>query len=464
MAKGGWFILKKIFEKIEKNIDAIVKRKSKVDNELWNSFIQEHPTDIAIFISSLTKKNFATLFSCLPENLRLEVFDELSPFKKAHTLSLLSKEEVAFILKNSTIDDLSNTLDLLSDDDLKKYLELLQIEDREKVLSLLKFSSDSAAGIMNTQVVSLTQDLTVEKSLALFRRLKPQKEFHQQIFITDNEYKLVGYINLEDLVLSDFDQSIKSLMKKNRFIAKATQEKSSIANEARKYHLSSIPVVGEDNFFLGAISSLKIMHILEEEISDDVYKMSALAPIKSRTYFEISFFRLVYERSYILIILLLAQSFSTLLLEHFEGMLAGFLFYFVTMLTSTGGNASSQTSAIAIQGLASGEINRNNISRFIKRECLMALTIAFAVGITSFIRAYYFASQQSFSGSFIVGITIFVIVLVATLLGFLFPIALRRINIDPAFSAGPFLTTLMDILGLIIYCYIGKLIFSYFPI
>jgi magnesium transporter len=180
-----------------------------------------------------------------------------------------------------------------------------------------------------------------------------------------------------------------------------------------------------------------------------------MTPIKY-PYFETPFFKILWQRSYILIFLLAAQSLSSIIIKRYEQTLAGFLMYFITMLISTGGNSSSQTSALVIQGMAAGEITPDNFGRFLKRECRMALLIAFILGLFSFARVYL--TYSNLIGALAVSTSLSIIVLVSVLLGSGIPIILKKINIDPAYAAGPFLATIMDICGLLIYCYISKLI------
>ncbi len=147
-----------------------------------------------------------------------------------------------------------------------------------------------------------------------------------------------------------------------------------------------------------------------------------------------------------------------MIIKSYEATLEGFFIFFITMLTSTGGNTSSQTSALVIQGMASGEITESNTSRFLLRELRMAAMLALILGIFSFLRVYLTYGQLL--KSFAVSASLFVIVLVSVILGSGIPIGLKRLNIDPAFAAGPFLATIMDIAGLLIYCYICKLLLS----
>jgi len=189
--------------------------------------------------------------------------------------------------------------------------------------------------------------------------------------------------------------------------------------------------------------------VLVEEASEDVQKMAAMAPMK-RPYFETPFFQSLYERSYILVLLLLAGSVSTTIMRMYEATLTEMLLFFVPMLTSVGGNTSNQTSAVAICGMASGEFDQATLKQFLRREFFMASFLSIILGLTAFVRVYITSGIAW--DSIVVSLTLSVIVLVSVMLGSAMPFMLQRFNIDPAFSAGPFLATIMDILGIFIYC------------
>jgi magnesium transporter len=370
-----------------------------------------------------------------------------------YSLSFLTDTERTDILHDLYTDELTDLFDLLSDEELKKYLSLLHKSDREKVLSLLKFDPESAGGIMDTDVLTLIEDFTVEKSVKLLQRLQPRLEIHREIYVTDRTNHLVGHIHLEDLVLRHPQARIESFLKKNELIASAYEDREEVVKKMVHYDLTTVPVVGDNDYFLGVIPSSTLVDVIEQEAGEDVYRISALTPIK-QTYFETPFFKLMYQRSYILITLLIVESFSSTILKAYEVTLCGFLMYFIPMLVSTGGNTSSQTSALVIQGLATGEIYESNMKKFLWREFFMAAALALILGIAAFGRVY-FSLGKAFE-SFAVSLSLSLIVLVSVLLGSFFPLILKRLNIDPAFSAGPFLATLMDILGILIYCFISK--------
>jgi len=447
---------KKILNQIREHLEEVIKQESPLGKSLWKELLTLHPADIAGLLSDCSREAFQQLFLSLPAKLQLELFEELSEPSQIYALSLMSEEDKVKALNLLPAEQLTDLFDRFSDEDLKKYLELLHKKARERVLSLLKFHPESAGGIMDAEVLTLRKDFTIAKSISILQRLGLNYDIYQRIYITDKEHHLVGFIRLEDLVLKPPQTLISSFMQKNELVINADEDREAVAKKMVHYGLTVAPVVDKRNHLLGVIPGDTVMDVIVEEASEDVQKMSALAPLKY-PYFETSFWRILFERSYILVALLLAQSISTTIQEMNEQMLklTG-LFVFLTMLISTGGNASSQTSAVVIQGMASGEIRFSNMLRFLRREFFMAILLAIILGFVGFARTYY--ATYSMFQSLVIGATLSIIVLVSVIVGSCIPIILKRFNIDPAFSAGPFLATLMDILGVLIYCYIVKLI------
>jgi len=446
----------RLLKEIRQHMKAVISRRSNLGKSLWKELITLHPADIAQFLSEISQDDFKKLFLNLSQEDMCEVFTEFSEGKQAQALSFLNDVGRVDALSCLTTDEMTDLFENLSDDELKRYLNLLHKQDREKVLSLLKFDPESAGGIMDTEVLALHDDITVKRSIELIQRLEVKKELHHVIFVVNEKKHLVGHIVLEDLVLQKPQTRLKTFIKENELVAHADEDQETIAQKMVHYNLMTVPVVSKDNYFLGVIPSSTLVDVIEEEASEDVYRMSAMEPVKG-TYFEMSFWRLVYQRSYILIALLLAQSLSSTIIQYNEQLLAGFLVVFITMLISTGGNASSQTSAIIIQGMASGEINKNNMGKFFRRELILAFVMAVILGGTAFGRVYL--TSSNLMGSIAVSASLACIVIVSMTIGSAIPVLLRRFNVDPAYSAGPVLATLMDILGLLIYCNVSKFFF-----
>lgn len=444
-----------ILHEIKENIEAVAAQESGLGVSLWKEFLRIHPADIAQFLSDIHRDSLKLLFLKLPKELKLAVFEDFSDINKVYALSIMHEQDLIDALNTLTADTLTDLFDLLSDEELKRYLDLLHKKARQQVISLLKFHPESAGGIMEIRVLTFMDDFTVEKSIKILQRLRPRRDIHQHIYVTDHRHRLVGFIQLEDLVLQDPKSRISSFMHDNELVAFANEDREVIAQKMVHYGMMTVPVVGDDNYFLGVIPSETLVDVIREEASEDVQKMSALTPMKY-PYFETPFWRLLYERSYILIALLLAESFSNTILEAHQATLGLFLMSFIPMLISAGGNTSNQTSAMVIQGMASGDIHSENMFKFLRREIVMAFMLGTILGITAFIRVYM--TGGTVLQSSVISFTLATIVLASVTLGSCIPLLLKRFNIDPAFSAGPFLATLMDILGILIYCYISKLI------
>lgn len=442
---------KKMLKKIVENATAGLSQDTLLNKSLWQAFLDMHPVDISDFLSEVDKNTAQELFKGLPQDIKTEVFTELSNSMKVSVVGSLSEAEQVHLFETLSPDELTDLFDYFSDEELKRYLNLLHKQVRDKVMSLMKFDPESAGGVMHTDVLTLIEDFTVEKSIQLLQRIKPSRDIHAQIFVTNRAHKLVGYINLEDLVLEKPSEYISSFMHKTEMVALASQDQEEVAKKMIHYGLMTVPVVDKENHFLGVIPAGTLVDVVVEEAGEDIQRIGAVMPLKY-PYFETSFLRLLWARGYILVILLLTESFSSSILHAYESTLSAFLLSFIPMLISTGGNTSSQTSAVVIQGMASGDVTFSNMRRFLRREFMMASVLACILGIASFARVYI--TGGSMLESAVISGTLSIIVLLAAMLGSCMPLLLKRLNIDPAFSAGPFLATIMDIVGILIFCYL----------
>jgi len=441
--------IKDLLYGIQENIDDVIAHKGPEGEKLWHNLLDTHPVDIAEICKSLSQEDVKKLYKALPHSMQLDLFPELSDKLKVYVLSFLDDNEQVEAFQTLSTDDLTDLFDIFSDEELKRYLGSLNKRVHEKVRRMLKFDPESAAGIMHTDVITLMEDFTVEKSISLMQRLRPSRDVHQQIFVVNKDHLLVGFVYLEDLVFNKPNVRISSFMDKNELVARADEDRETIAKAMVHYGLTTVPVVGDDGIFLGVISGDTLADVLVEEAVEDVQKMAAVTPL-TRPYFETPFFQSLYERSYILVILLLAGSVSTTIMRIYEATLTEMLLMFVPMLTSVGGNTSNQTSAVAICGMASGEFTQNSVRKFLRRELMIASFLSCILGVTAFTRVYL--TSGVLWESIVVSLTLAIIVLVSVTLGSAMPFILKRFNIDPAFSAGPFLATIMDIVGILIYC------------
>ncbi|MCK4265278.1 magnesium transporter [Candidatus Babeliales bacterium] len=445
---------------IEERINIVLKGDDPIGNDLWNKLLLEHPADIAELIERLEKDCQVDIIKKLPNKLSPQVFEHLPPNIQAIILPKVDPDKVTLLLQEMPVDELTDLFEYLTDEKVKKYLKLLQTRQRKQVISLLHFDPESAGGIMNSDVLTLNLDFTIKKSISLLQKVQPTKEHLERIYITDNENVLLGHIHIDDLVINKPELSLKDIVTKNELIIYVNEDQEEVAKQIKHYSLYSAPVVDKENHFLGIITADDVFHIIEEEASEDLYKTSGITPIK-QTYFQTSFWKLIQQRSPWLVGLLLLQSVSGIIMAQYSKVIDKHtvLSFFITMLIGTGGNAGNQTGAFLIRGLATGEIDRSNGFKLLFREFRISIFMSLILSTIGFIRVI--TTHSSLVIATTISISLFLITIVSMVMGALLPLILERMNFDPANSAQPFLATLMDIIGIFIYCMVASKILGY---
>ncbi len=423
--------------------------------ELNEAMKEMHPIDIADALFDLDIKEQVALISRIDKKQMIEVFDELDEDEQFELLDRLEKELSAYLLNEMSSDERADLLNSLPDEVTNKFLDLMSETERKDVEKLLKYPPNSAGSIMTTEYISLTPELTVSQASELVRQTAPKKETIYYTYVTDRENRLIGFVSLKDIFMARSDLPIKKIMHRKVIKAGTGQDQEEVAKTVRKYNLLALPVIDRDKKLAGIVTVDDILDVVHEENTEDFYKMAAmLAP--EEPYFDTGFFTLLRRRIVWLVILLIAVQFSGQILKNYgfalEAVVA--LAYFIPMLLNTAGNAGTQSSTIIIRGLATGEIGIGQVFKVIRRELAMGLALGTLLGLLGAGRALLLEANP-FLG-IAVGLTLAGTIVMATLTGALLPLLLKKIKIDPAVAAGPFITTVVDITALIIYFEIAK--------
>ena len=416
-----------------------------------------HPVDIASILTNLKDEEKVTVFRLLPQELALETFNELDEEEQSSILSLLGKNYAATVLNEMAPDERADLFEELPEEIIERFLPLMSPAERSDVEKLLKEKEHSAGSIMTTEYASLKPNLTIAEALKNIRQMAPNKETIYYLYVVDNEEKLVGVVSLKDLVLGEPSQKIAEIMHPEVISVKENQDQEEVAHLIAKYNFLAMPVVDKKNKLSGIVTVDDTIDIIKEENTEDIHKMAAMeAP--EEEYFKSSFFTLARKRILWLIALLIAQTFTGNILKGYshalEAMVA--LAYFIPLLIGTGGNAGTQSSATIIRGLATGEISLKHIFRVMRREIGLGLVLGAILGLFGFGRAVL--TEGNVLLGLTVGIGLAATITVATITGAFLPLLLRRMRIDPAVAAGPFISTAIDLTGLIIYFQIAKLL------
>jgi len=442
--------IEKILYQAENNIDAIIEQKTTLGQDLWKILLEQHPADIAMLLGRIDEEQQVAFFKKLPVEIAGYVFRKLSESTQAELLVSVSNNRAEDLLKNMPADELTDLFDHLSDDDLEKYLKLLQIKKRSQILSLLNFDPHSAGGRMNSDTITLQKEFTVKKSIELLQRIGSKIRLQRHMYVTDDNNVLVGYITIEQLVLSKPGTPLAEITKQNILTVGVDEDQEEVVYQMRHYGLLSVPVTDQRGHFLGVITADDIFDIIEEEESEDMYKRFGLVPSEEYGYFATPVSSVIWQRGIWLVSLLILQSVSSMIISQYEALMSEFaiIAIFMTMLTGTGGNAGNQSATVVIRGLITKEVTRHNAWRVLLRELGVSVIMAAILSSVGFMRVYW--AKGDLVGAFAINTALFLIIITSMSLGALIPIVLERLDIDPAHSAAPFLATLMDVLGVLI--------------
>lgn len=425
--------------------------------ELNEALKEMHPADIADTLFVLDTKQQIALISCMDKKKMTQVFNQLDEYEQFEVLDKLEKDLSSYLLNEMSSDERADLLSSLPDALVDKFLGLMSEAERKDVEKLLKYPADSCGSIMSTEYISLTPELTASQASELIRQAAPKKETIYYTYVTDQENRLIGFVSLKDIFMAGADVPIKKIMHKRVVKAGAFQDQEEAAKMVRKYNLLALPVIDKDKKLVGIVTVDDILDVLRQENTEDFYKMAAmLAP--EEPYFDTGFFTLVRRRIVWLIVLLIGVTFTTQILKNYSSALEAIvaLAFFIPMVLNTAGNAGTQSTTIIIRGLATGEIRLNQVLRVIRRELAMGLTLGFALGVLGLGRALLLDTNPFLGVA--VGLALGCAIVMATASGAILPLLLKKLKIDPAVAAGPFITTMVDITALVIYFEIAKVL------
>lgn len=416
-----------------------------------------HPVDIAEIISHLDQKDQVVLFRLLKKDIAIEVFEQLDFEQQENLLKTFTDERAAEILNQMSPDDRMGLFDELPAKVVKNLLQLLNPKQREMVTLMLGYPENSAARIMNPNLVDLKETYTVEQSLARIRKINPPEELIYTSYVIDAERHLLGKVTLRDLILSPPGSLIKNIMEKEVIYVHTDDDQEKVARTIQKYDLLTIPVVDRENRLVGVVTIDDAIDIIDEETTEDIHRLVAIQTSEDE-YLHSSIGQRIKNRFIWLAVLLIGGTLTSIVLQNYSQAIQTVvaLSFFVPMLIDTGGNVGSQSTAIMVRGLAIQEVNRRNLWKLIFSEVLIGSVLGFLLAWVGVLRVILL--QEDWVMGIVVGLSIWIVVIVSNLVGAILPFILKKIKIDPAVSATPLITTLIDVIGIVIYLQIAQLL------
>ncbi|HOD67818.1 MAG TPA: magnesium transporter [Bacteroidaceae bacterium] len=433
--------LDNIIEKIE-NQDA-VKLKIILDDM--------HPADIAELCDMLNVDDARLIYHQLDNETAADVLVEMDEDNRKRLLDELPSEIIAKkFIDNMETDD---AVDIIQDLDEEKQEEVLahidDIEQASDIVDLMQYDEDSAGGLMATEMVVVNENMSMPECLQEMRKQAEDLDDIYNVYVVDDDGRLKGVFPLKKMITNPSVSKVKYVMDEDLISTRVETPIDEVVQLIEKYNLVSVPVIDSIGRLQGQITVDDVIDELREQQEHDYQMASGLTGYVEPAD---SVFRQMWSRVPWLLIGIFGGILNSKLLEHFESSFAAFtsLLFFIPLIGGTGGNVGTQSSALVVQGLANGSLNTSNILRQVFKESAVALMNAIALSLLVFVYNV-FAFGLADPVTYAVPITMFILVIVATLWGTLLPLLFEKINIDPAIATGPFVQIGNDLLGMNIY-------------
>ena len=407
--------------------------------------------DLAEYLTTISNEQLPKVLRMFKKDKAAEIFAELDSDIQEIIISGFSDFELSNILTQLYIDDVMDMLDELPANIVDRILKTANKEKRAEINRFLKYNEDSAGSVMNSDFVRVRSDMTVAKAVEHIRKTGARKETIYVIYVTDNTRTLNGIVELRDLLFANEDQLISDIMDTNVISSLTTDDKESVAMKISKYSLLALPVVDSENRLVGIVTVDDAIEVIEEETTEDIEIMAAIAP-SDKPYLKTSVFEIFKKRIVWLLLLMVSATVTSAIISHYEAALAKMVILtsFIPMLMGTGGNAGSQASVTVIRGISLDEIKMGNIFKVLFKELRVSLLCGVVLAAATFLKVMV-VDRVTVGVAFVVSATLLVAVIVAKLVGSSLPILAKRLGFDPAVMASPFITTIIDAIALIIY-------------
>ena len=444
-------------ELIEKVSQLISKRKNSEIKKIVDGF---HYADLAEIIDELDENQRIYLIKLIDSDKTSDILTELDEDVREKILKTLSPKEIAGEIKEMDSDDAADILDELTDERKEKVISLIKDDNiTENIRELLSYDEDSAGGLMAKELISVYENWSVLKCLREIRKQAENITRVHSIYVLNRKNELIGRLSLKDLITSPSKSTIKQIYIPKVDFVHVNDSGEEVAKIMSKYDLEAIPVVDDQKQLQGRITIDDIVDLIKDEAEED-YLLAA--GISNDVEADDSIFELTKARLPWLILGLFGGLGSVFILESYESIMSTkslrALFFYTPLIAAMAGNVGVQSSAIVVQGLANDVIKDSLISRLFKA---ISLTILNGIILGGLIILFGLIIEQPIDMSITISVSMILVIIVAALIGTSVPIILNRLGIDPAIATGPFITTGNDIIGILLFFYIAKIILGF---
>lgn len=425
------------------------------------------PEELAELCADLSASEQAVVFNAIDREKSYQTFELLDLNAQVPLLDFLRNRQVQLILNDMSADNRTALLEQLDSEQLNKLLKLLTQKERRVALSLLGYPEDSIGRLMTPDYIAVNQDWTVREVLDYIRRVGEKSETLDVIYIVDDMGYLMDDINIGDILLADDNVPMKDLLDGKFTSLLVTADEEVAVNAFSNTTRVALPVTDAGGLLLGIITVDDVLDLAKKEDTEDMQKIGAVEALED-PYMEVGLLQMLKKRAPWLVILFIGELFTASAMGFFENEIAKavVLALFIPLIVSSGGNSGSQASTLIIRALALGEITVGDWWRIMRKEIITGALLGLILGILGFVRVGAWNmfteiyGEQWLAIGLTIGISVSFVVLWGTVMGSMMPLLLKRLGADPATSSAPFIATLVDVTGLIIYFSIAALLLT----
>ena len=432
---------------------------------LRDILVTMNAADVAGVFDSMPETKLPLLFRLLPKELAAETFVEMEPEAQELLIQGFSDNELKEVVDELYVDDAVDIVEEMPANVVKRILKQADPEMRKMINEILKYPDDSAGSIMTTEYVSLRPDMTTEEAIKRIRRTGVDKETIYNCYVTENNRKLIGTITIRTLLLSEDDDVLEEIMEPNVISVSTLEDQEDVAEMFAKYDFVALPVVDQENRLVGIVTVDDAIDVMREEATEDFEKLAGMTP-SDKPYLRTGVLETFRSRLPWLLILMLSATLTSMVLTGFETSLAACsaLIAFIPMLTGTGGNSGTQASVAVIRGLSLGEVEFSDSLRVLWKEIRVAVLCGVTLAACNFVkllvvdRMLLHNSGVTIPVAATICVTMIFTVFCAKTVGCLLPLLAERIHLDPAVIASPFISTVVDVVTLVLYFQVARAI------
>jgi magnesium transporter len=440
-----------------------------IDNKnfavLKDVFSNWPPADLAELLSGLDDDEQPVIFRLLPRELSAQTFEHLNIDAQKNLMANLGRKMVAGILNEMSPDDRTALLEELPGKLLNNILSLLSKEERDIARTLLGYPENSVGRLMTPDYIAVRENLTVSQVMAHIRKEGHDSETLNVIFVVDDSGHLKAEVKIRQLLLAHPRKKISRIMDDNFPSLSALDDQERAVFLFKKYDVYALPVIDSEGVLLGIVTVDDVLDVAEEEVTEDIHKMGGMVALED-PYMQAPVLQLTRKRAGWLVVLFLGELLTASAMSYFEEEIARavVLMIFLPLIISSGGNSGSQASTLVIRSMAIGEISLRDWGRVLYREVVSGLMLGMILGAVGFMRVAFWHKIFGVYGEhwFAVGVTLAItlvgVVMWGTIIGAMLPFILKRFRLDPATSSAPFVATIVDVIGLLIYFNVAYLI------